>query len=164
MYCPSCGQENSTEQKFCRKCGLNLEKSAASLIEQRPDGGFEGTDRRLEMFGNIAFGGLILVGLAAVTGMIYTVVTKFILTGQGIVFGVIISLLLIFAVLGLAYVVLNESRKSNRPATNDSDEKPLAFEKPDTGKLLDTGGFEPIPSVIEDTTDLLKVEAKTRKL
>ena len=25
MHCPSCGNESSLEQKFCRKCGFNLE-------------------------------------------------------------------------------------------------------------------------------------------
>lgn len=24
MYCPSCGKENSVEQRFCRSCGLSL--------------------------------------------------------------------------------------------------------------------------------------------
>ena len=36
MYCPSCGQATSTEQKFCRSCGLSLEKVAESVAEQRP--------------------------------------------------------------------------------------------------------------------------------
>ena len=25
MHCPSCGNESSIDQKFCRKCGFNLE-------------------------------------------------------------------------------------------------------------------------------------------
>src|SRR5215510_2721552 len=25
MHCPSCGQESSLDQKFCRQCGFNLE-------------------------------------------------------------------------------------------------------------------------------------------
>ncbi len=161
MYCPSCGQENSTEQKFCRKCGLNLEKAAESLKEQAPAWlSVHDEDHWLELLGKFAIGGTALVGLVAVGAMVYTIVTKFILTGTGVFFGIVMSLLLIFAVLGVAYVALNEGRKGKRKQAIP----PSEIEKPDTAKLLDTGSFEPIPSVIEDTTDLLGVEAKTRKL
>ena len=163
MHCPNCGQRNSIEQSFCRSCGMNLESTAAALTEQRAEGAIEVSDRRLELFGNIAFGGLILVGLVAVAGMIYTVFEKFILTGKGVIFGIVISLLLIFAVMGITYVVLNESQKEKRAKRTPSAGGPLPLE-PVTGKLLETGDFEPIPSVVEDTTELLKVKAKTRKL
>lgn len=163
MYCPNCGKENSIEQKFCRNCGMNLESTAAALAEQRAGGAIEASDRRLELFGNIAFGGLITVGLVAVAGMIYTVVEKFILTGQGIVFGIVISLLLIFAVLGIAYVVLNEVRKEKR-AKHIAQSDDLGALNENRVGLLDTGDFEPVPSVVEDTTELLKVKAKTRQL
>jgi len=162
MYCPNCAQENSTEQKFCRKCGLNLERSAESLLEQRPDRDAVISNRRLERFGNIAFGGLGLVGFTAVAAMLYTIVTKFILTGTGVAFGVILSFLLIFAVLGLVYVVLNEVKKEKRSKVSAAN----MIEKvngPDTARLLESREFEPIPSITENTTDLLKVEAKTRK-
>jgi hypothetical protein len=36
MYCPNCGQATSIEQKFCRSCGLSLEKAAQSVVEQLP--------------------------------------------------------------------------------------------------------------------------------
>lgn len=163
MFCPNCGQQNSIEQKFCRKCGLNLETSAASLAEQRERGDVGSSDRRLEMFGNIVFGGLGLVGLAGVAGMIYTVIVKFVLTGEGVAFGVIISLLLIFAVLAIAFVIVNEARKEKSGKISSRDPKATLAEL-DTAKLLQTGDFQPIPSVIEETTNLLPVENRTRKL
>jgi hypothetical protein len=36
MHCPSCGNESSLEQKFCRKCGFNLEP-VSQLVVARPD-------------------------------------------------------------------------------------------------------------------------------
>ena len=32
MFCPGCGAENSIDQRFCRRWGLNLEDSARSEV------------------------------------------------------------------------------------------------------------------------------------
>ena len=34
MHCPSCGNESSLDQKFCRKCGFNLEPVSALITGQ----------------------------------------------------------------------------------------------------------------------------------
>lgn len=36
MYCPNCSAEASTEQKFCRSCGMELEAVAGLIHEQSP--------------------------------------------------------------------------------------------------------------------------------
>src|SRR5688572_27730970 len=158
MYCPNCAQSNAAEQKFCRRCGLNLEKVGESLELQLHAGGIEPVDRRLEIFGNVAFGGLGIVGSLAVAGMIYTVIQKFVLTGQGVIFGIVMSLLLVFGVMAIAYVILNESRneksKKRRPKASESE-----LTAPDTAKLLVDRPFEGVPSVVEDTTELLKTRS-----
>ncbi len=33
MYCPSCGNMAAEDQKFCRSCGMNLQKVAPALAE-----------------------------------------------------------------------------------------------------------------------------------
>jgi hypothetical protein len=38
MHCPNCGTEASAGQKFCRACGLSLERFAQLLAELLPDG------------------------------------------------------------------------------------------------------------------------------
>lgn len=57
MYCPNCGKTNSEEQKFCRSCGLSLEKVLQSLVEQRPsteiDNNFRERQRKVELWAKI---------------------------------------------------------------------------------------------------------------
>jgi hypothetical protein len=164
MYCPNCAQSNNSEQRFCRKCGLNLESISHSLSRQLNDGAVEPADRRLELFGNIVFGGLGVVGLAAVVGLIYTIITGFILSGRGVAFGIIVSLLIVFGVLAIAWVILNEGRKDNAKKQSRANFRPQPeVGSADTAKLLQTGKFEPTPSVVENTTELLHVEAASRK-
>src|SRR5262245_38831119 len=45
MHCPNCGIEASAGQKFCRACGLSLERFAQLLAELLPDGEDENVAR-----------------------------------------------------------------------------------------------------------------------
>ena len=146
---------------------MNLEQIAASLSEHFParaEDDLELRSRRLERFGTFAFGGFgIVVGLA-VLGIVYTIVTSFILSGNNPLAGVIMALFVIFAALTLAYVVFKEDLKEKRRALMKNPAAVASSPEPDTNKLLNQGDPQPIPSIVEDTTDLLPVEKKTRRL
>ena len=165
MFCPSCGSQNSIDQKFCRSCGMNLEQSVSSILEQYPDGSraeLQRQERSLEKFGSVAFGGFgIVVGLA-ICGFIYLIFMRMILSGTSPVAGVLLILFLIFAALTLAYVIQNETLKEKRrkiePAPGAATLAPNA-----SAKLLDESRIEPVPSVTENTTRRLKVERKNAK-
>jgi hypothetical protein len=45
MHCPNCGTEASARQKFCRACGLSLDRFAQLLAELLPDGEDENVAR-----------------------------------------------------------------------------------------------------------------------
>jgi len=45
MHCPNCGVEASAGQKFCRACGLSLERFAQLFAELPPDGEDENVAR-----------------------------------------------------------------------------------------------------------------------
>jgi len=171
MFCPNCAAKNSTEQRFCRACGMNLEQTAATLEEQFPARKgveLDRAGRRLERFGQIAFGGFGIVVAIAILGIIYAIVTKMILAGTQPIAGVILVLFLIFAALTLAYVVfaedLKEKRKEMMKAPAAGTVAADSNLERDTNNLLSDPINKPVPSVIEDTTDLLPVEKKTRKL
>ncbi len=165
MFCPNCGANNSTEQKFCRSCGLSLEKTAESLLEQIPSAQSAKLlkrERNLEKFGNIAFGGFGLVILTGIGAIIYLIFTKMILTGESVFGGVLLTAFMIFAALSLTYVVFNEDLKERKQKAHPGLKNELT-EKRETGKLLENPPFEPIGGVTENSTELLHVERKTRK-
>ena len=168
MYCPSCGSKNSTDQRFCRACGMNLESTASSLREQYPDSErYELTKReqRLERFGQFAFGGFGIVLLIAIGGLIYTIFTKMVLTGQQPLAGILLSAFIVFAALTLAYVVFAEDLKDKRKRGRaEAIGGPDELRSPAvTGRLLEEREFVPAASVTENTTDLLPVADRERR-
>lgn len=165
MFCPNCGANNSTEQRFCRACGLNLEQTALSLLEQIPSAESAKLlkrERNLEKFGNIAFGGFGFVLLTGIIAIIYLITTKMILSGESVLGGIILIAFIIFAALALTYVVLNEDLKERKQKAKPVLKNEIS-EKQETARLLEEKPFEPIPSVTENTTELLYAEKNTRK-
>ena len=169
MFCPNCGANNSTEQNFCRSCGLNLEKTAESLLEQLPtaeSATLLKQTKLLEKFGNVAFGGLATVFLLGISVLVFVIFDKMVLSGEKVLFGLFLISFVIFAMLGLAYVFFNEVLREKKVKTNLVLKKELteAPERKDTARLLEDKPFQPVPSVVEDSTELLLVENKTRKI
>jgi hypothetical protein len=142
---------------------MNLEASSESLVRQTEGGEITPSDRRLEFFGKVVFGGFGFAGIAIIGGLIYTLITKFVLSGSAVAFGIAMSFFLVFAMLALVYVILKEGRKEKYSKRRVPDLGP-ELDIADTAKLIESGHFEPVPSVVENTTDLLKVKAKTRKM
>ena len=103
-----------------------------------------------------------MVVLGAI-GLIVGVILTMVVSGRDPIKGVLLALFLTFASLALSYVFLNEALKDKRKKLQAAFVAPT-LPSSETGKLLETGDFQPVPSVTEDTTNLLPVEARTRKL
>jgi len=165
MFCPNCGANNTTEQKFCRSCGLNLEDSAKSLLDQIPSAksvSLSKAEKRLEKFGTIAWNGFGIVIFIALCAMIYGIFNSMILTGKNIWFGILLVAFIIFAALLGVYVFLSEELKEKKIKNRFQPINELSAPKI-TDKLLEEKPFEPAGSVTENSTQLLPVENKTRK-
>lgn len=158
MYCPNCGTNTSLDQKFCRSCGLGLEKIALSLAEQRPtklDENLKERKNRLEQLGVIA---LSIFGVGVLSLFLYMVGSKLMLSQGKLVAALAVLGLIIILGSGLLSVLLfakatevEEAGNKRRLQTPDVDQ---------TGKLLEEGHLEPVPSVTESTTELLFAEKK----
>ena len=166
VFCPNCSAKNKIEQKFCRACGLNLEKAAESMLEQLPSASSANLlkrERMLEKFGTIAWGGFGTVILIAVGGIIYAIITGMILSGKQPWAGVLLVAFIVFAALSLAYVFLNESLMEKKQKLKSLGANEL-IETKNTANLLEEKPVEPAASVTENSTELLLVENKTQKL
>lgn len=145
---------------------MNLEQTATALAEQFPEELPHDLDRKerlLERFGQIAFGGfLVMIGIA-ILGILYAIVTKMILSGDNPWAGSLMAAFIVFAGLTLAYVVINEDLKEKKKAKRITPVETAELDAARAFQLTEGTPF-PIPSVIENTTDLLPVDNKTRKL
>lgn len=172
MFCPNCGTGNEFEQKFCRSCGMNLEQTAIAMIEQfptRPRQDVQRQERLLERFGNIAFGGFLIVVVLAIFGLLYTIITKLILNGSQPLAGILLVSFIVFAALTGAYVVLGEllreKKLKNRDVLEGLPEPEFLGESlPPSRMYLQPKSFETPTTVTEGTTELLGVRRKTREL
>lgn len=156
MYCPNCGNQNSVDQKYCRSCGLGLQKVAQTLGEQLPtklDLTLQQKKERLEKLGVAA---LSVFGVGVAIPVLYGIFYKMMYTQGKVLAGLGLLALIIVMGCGLLSVVLfakaNEVKEApaNRPEPRDLEPGP------DTGELLNEASFRtPLSSVTERTTELL---------
>lgn len=161
MYCPNCGKTNSKEQKFCRSCGLSLEKVVQSLVEQLPaaviDKNLRERQRKVELWATIFGTGAISLFVLAV---LWAIIYKIIIVKGDVAEGLGVLAFILGIIVFAALMLYRESllKASTRPSP-----EPASSREANTAKLLPEPSFEPIPSVTESTTELLKAERKVRR-
>lgn len=158
MYCPNCGKTNSAEQKFCRSCGLSLDKVLQSLVEQLPPGqldrNLQERQRKVELWLTIAGGSAATIFVA---GTFWAVVYKIIIIKGEVVEGLgFLGFIILIVLCGLLALYRDSLLKSGKRQLSDPPPHPA-----DTGKLLSEPRVEPIPSITERTTELLMKDKGT---
>ena len=164
MYCPNCGSQTSSEQKFCRACGLGLEKIALSLSEQLPTRPDEKLVSEKERFERLGVAALSVFGAGVVGLLLFFIVYKMMFLQGKILNGLALFGLAIMAACGvLAAILFAKAQEAEEAAgkrrVQNTNAKPT-LEATSTNELLTAGRFEPVPSVTDRTTELLYAEKK----
>jgi len=165
MYCPNCGAKTSVEQKFCRACGLGLEKIALSLTEQLPTQPNENLMMQKERLEKIGVALLSVFGAGVLGVILYGVIYKLMIT-EGQVWGALAFLgFLVMCLSGLASVILFAKANEVGEAASKRKLEGANVSATPTKELLTEGNFEPVPvsSVTDRTTDLLYAEKRESK-
>lgn len=134
MTCPNCGNETFADQQYCRSCGTELTADSGRSFNR-------------QMWGLVAlmliFGGLVI----AMGGKIWTV--------KWVIFtGLIVMFAGVFGI--AAYSLLAQTRPRKSKLKRVSMPQPEILRADTTNKLLPVAEDDFIPSVVDDTTELLK--------
>jgi zinc ribbon protein len=159
MYCPNCGNKTSTDQNFCRACGLGLEKIALSLTEQLPTKPHLDLQERKERYEKLGVAALSVFGLGVLGFLAYSIGYKLMMTKGDLVAALAVIGFIILIACGIASVILfAKAKEVGQEATK---RKPQDLTSSETTKeLLTEGRFEPVPTVTDRTTELLTVEKR----
>ena len=160
MNCPSCDLQTLPDQKFCRACGASLQMTTQPLVEyasvselERPTAiAAQGENRRT--YGLVPWG-----FIAMFVGVAISLIGKMLMHQDIVtVVGVLVTLAGMFLT---AYPYLSPARPQRHDSTPPTQPDVLT-QTPVTKYLPPDGRVEPLPSITERTTDLLKSSAQTR--
>ena len=158
MFCPNCGNQNSADQKFCRSCGLGLQKVVQTLSEQLPtklDLSLQQKKERFEKLGVVA---LSIFGGGLAIPILYEIIYTTMWSQGNIVKGLGMLAIVLVLACGLMAAILfakaNEVKET--PAKRPLPEQPEFHPPADTRELPEHSAPEiPVFSVADRTTELL---------
>jgi hypothetical protein len=158
MYCPNCGNQNSADQKFCRACGLGLQKVAQTLSEQLPTKLDVSLQQKKERFEKLGVAALSVFGAGVAIPVLYGIFYKMMYTQGKVMAGLGLLALIIVMGCGLLSVILfakaNEVKET--PAKPAMPDQPQLHPQADTRELPEHSTPErPVFSVVDRTTELL---------
>lgn len=162
MYCPNCGNKTSADQKFCRSCGLGLQKIAASLSEQLPTRLDQSLQRRKEKFEKLGVAALSIFGAGILIPILYSIFYKMMWTQGKLLAGLgLLALILVIASGLLSTILFAKANELKETPANPNPTGPLEMNPSEnTKELLSEGAPPPGFSVAERTTELLFEEKR----
>jgi hypothetical protein len=160
MNCPSCDLQTLPDQRFCRACGASLQMTTQPLAEhasvselERPPAKISRVEQ--QRTNGLALWGFIVMFIGVAIGVIgKKLMHEEIVTAVGVLLSLAGMFLTAYPYLSPARPQRYDSKTSTRPD--------VLTQSPPTKILPEEGRFEPVPSITERTTDLLKNSAPTR--
>jgi len=162
MFCPNCGKETN-EQKFCRDCGIKVEKIFKVLVEEIQEREKSSIEKRNDLFRKLGF-----ISLSLLFGLIFSyifylaVYYKFLIFGKEAMGAIGLIVMILLGILALVFFNLPNFFDRKEVSEQFSNDKEIEKARI-TEKLLSEGNFESVSSVTENSTELLFAENKTRK-
>jgi hypothetical protein len=166
MFCPNCAAQNEVTQHYCRTCGLKLDAIAEDLSSQRPSEEFTRLlqrKRRFELLGVLCTSTAGIIGLCMLIAVAFYYKMQWV--GPELLFrsaGIALALFALASIFFFSYPKL--AKKFDKLNTRLTSPPKGEFEAVTTRNLIEERPFEPVPSVTEDSTELLPIRNKTRKL
>lgn len=157
MFCPNCGSRMTLAQKFCRGCGLKLERIAEELALQLPTQTHANLLQRAQFLDKSGVVTLTIFGSIIIFGLIFMTVFGVNMKDYGVIPLILIFIMFACGLLSVFFFnyATHLREKVNSPgfasALTEMEVKkdpPLLEEKPQD--------YVPV-SVTENTTELLKV-------
>jgi len=156
MHCPNCGVESSAKQKFCRACGLSLERFTQLLAELLPDGEDENVARARRRLRQLEKAAKIAGWTAgSALGIVFAVLG--VLTMMSHLGGGIVLLLFGVGVIGTMLVLMYQS-SLNKQVSGRFPSQPTPPSAETTNRLLSEDQSRIAMSVTEQTTARLDEE------
>jgi hypothetical protein len=162
MHCPNCGSRNKKHQNYCRYCGLHLPGIEKLFLSQLVFG--EDTERlkRLRSVRKLIDYTLIFIGVLFFWG-IFRLLTGGFDGGKDLVKLSVVAFFLLIAVdKVLGYFQRRELKTNRRDVIVNEETEQLATRE--TAKLIEEKPFSPVSNLTKASTELLFVEAKTKRL
>ena len=165
MHCPNCGTEASARQKFCRACGLSLDRFAQLLAEPPPD--IEDKDvararrrlRQLESGAKLTGCVVVLAAWLLLASVIAGIGVRAIISGDNTAVGLMLLVLagvsIAFESLVIYYASLHAKVTTRQPG------RPAAPSVEMTNKLLPEHQSQIAMNVTEHTTAQLDEKVGT---
>jgi zinc ribbon protein len=156
MFCPNCGNKNSVEQKFCRSCGLGLQKIAESIREQLPTRLDASLQQKKERFEKLGVAALSVFGVGVAIPVLYGIFYKMMYTQGRVMAGLGLLALLVVLGCGLLSVILFAKASEVKEAPANQPEPANLETRTNTRELLgEVQPPTPLSSVTDRTTELL---------
>ena len=155
MFCPRCGHDGTSEQRFCRSCGFELTRvgqllqdaGQESLVTRSTDE-HQIRQRKLQRVGSIAVLSTVGMGmLAMLIGIVFLMVAgKMPILAGALILTFLIGISVGFVCLAMA---------SLQPGSKPTEDTPALKDKATTSALAGPAIDQAQPSVTERTTELL---------
>ncbi len=154
MFCPNCGNQAASDQKFCRACGMNLQKVAPALIEHLSETGSDQLPMETSaanwrpMRRNFLWATALMCSGAALAIIGKVMIHEDHVIGAGALVFIMGMFCLVYTLISAGFGLMPAARDLSQPA-RESDAQTTAQLTPERGPGI-------MPSVAERTTDLLE--------